>query len=123
MGTSAQGRCLCGASRYSFVGEVKFALQCHCRDCQYISGGGHLPQIAVPADQFEASGKIKSHEVTSDAGNLVSVSFCEVCGSPLFKTTSKMPDVRFLCAGSLNEDLVTEPLSKVFEQSRRPWDG
>ena len=59
MSSTLKGMCLCGASEYNFVGGVKFAIQCHCRDCQHISGGGHLPQIAVPSDQFASLGKIK----------------------------------------------------------------
>lgn len=122
MTSSVQGRCLCGHSSYKFIGEVKFAIQCYCRDCQQISGGGHLPQIAVPADQFAAAGQIKSYKMNSDSGNAVEISFCGECGSPLFKSTSKMPEVRFLCAGSLTEDLFKEPLQRVFEESRRIWD-
>ncbi len=122
MNSSVQGRCLCGDSSYNFIGEVKFAIKCYCRDCQQISGGGHLPQIVVPADQFAAVGKIKSYQAKSSSGNVVEVSFCKECGSPLFKSTSKMPDVKFLCAGSLADDLVDVPFQRVFEDSRRVWD-
>ncbi|WP_394356717.1 GFA family protein [Sedimentitalea todarodis] len=104
------------------MGEVKFAIQCYCRDCQQISGGGHLPQIAVPTDQFAAEGKLRTYQTNSESGNVVEVAFCGECGSPLFKSTSKMPDVRFLCAGSLDDDLVNEPFQRVYEESRRVWD-
>ncbi|MEO9896206.1 MAG: GFA family protein [Paracoccaceae bacterium] len=117
------GRCLCGASTYEFINQPKFAIQCHCRDCQQISGGGHLPQIAVPSDGFAAHGNVKTYETVSDAGNSVEISFCSECGSPLFKSTSKMPDVKFLCAGSLETDLIAEPFQRVFEDCQRPWDA
>lgn len=122
MSAIVKGKCLCGGSEYNFVGEVKFAIQCYCRDCQQISGGGHLPQLAVPSDQFVPLGKIKTYRTKSEAGNTVEVSFCGECGSPMFKSTSKIPDVRFLCAGSLAEDLVDTPFQKVFEDCRRVWD-
>lgn len=122
MSSIVTGSCLCGASGYKFVGEVKLAIQCYCRDCQQISGGGHLPQIAVPSDEFVSQGKIKAYQTKSDAGNTVEVWFCGECGSPLFKSTSKMTDVKFLCAGSLAEDLVAKPFQKVFEGCRRIWD-
>ena len=117
-----KGNCLCGASRLEAVAHVKFAIQCHCRDCQHISGGGHLPQIAVPSEGFVSRGKVKVFRSSSDAGNTVSLSFCADCGSPLFKSTSKMTDTVFLCAGSLEEDLVRDPFQKVFEDCRRIWD-
>ena len=34
-----EGRCYCGALRYRVEGEPMFKGQCHCRECQYISGG------------------------------------------------------------------------------------
>ncbi|MBT8425793.1 MAG: GFA family protein, partial [Silicimonas sp.] len=63
-----RGRCRCGESEYTFVASVKFAIQCYCRDCQQISGAGHLPQIAVSAGEFEVLGKIKTYQSESDAG-------------------------------------------------------
>ncbi|RLJ41332.1 hypothetical protein BCF46_3124 [Litoreibacter meonggei] len=122
MNSIVSGRCLCGASRYEFSNDVKFAIRCYCRDCQQISGGGHLPQIAVPSEAFSPRGNVKTYQTKSDAGNTVEVSFCGDCGSPLYKATSKMPDVKFLCAGSLAVDLVDEPFQKVFEDCRRVWD-
>lgn len=116
------GSCLCGETRYEFAGEAKFAIQCYCTDCQHISGAGHLPQVAVSADGFRTTGDLKTYSTQSDAGNRLELSFCGTCGSPLFKTTSKMPDVRFLCAGSMADDVVQDPFNKVFEDSRRVWD-
>lgn len=118
-----EGGCLCGASGFKAIAEVKFAIQCHCRDCQHISGGGNLPQIAVPSDNFEKQGLVEVYETMSDAGNTVKIAFCRRCGSPLYKSTSKMAETIFVCAGSLDEDLVKEPFHKVFEDCRRVWDS
>ena len=32
------GGCYCGGVRYSFEGEPGPAMQCHSRECQYITG-------------------------------------------------------------------------------------
>ena len=121
MSKFVQGSCLCGASGFKASAEVKFAIQCHCRDCQHISGGGNLPQVAVPSDDFESRGMTKVYETKSDSGNAVKISFCGTCGSPLYKSTSKMTDTVFLCAGSLEEDLVKEHFQSVFDDCRRVW--
>ena len=33
------GRCYCGDIQYEIKGELQASLQCHCRECQYITGG------------------------------------------------------------------------------------
>ena len=34
-----KGGCYCGAIRYEFEGDVTATFQCHCRECQYFTGG------------------------------------------------------------------------------------
>ena len=33
------GRCYCGDIQYEIKGELQASFQCHCRECQYITGG------------------------------------------------------------------------------------
>ena len=34
-----KGGCYCSSIRYESKGEVQASIQCHCRECQYITGG------------------------------------------------------------------------------------
>ena len=34
-----EGGCYCGEIRYVSNGDAQASLQCHCRECQYITGG------------------------------------------------------------------------------------
>ena len=85
---SVEGSCLCGAAANQAIADEKYAIQSYCRDCQHISGGAKLPQIAVPSDGFVSTGNAKVYDTTSDTGNTVRLTFCGDCGSPLHKSTS-----------------------------------
>ena len=41
----ATGGCYCGQLRYEIDGPLEATLQCHCRECQYITGGN--PNVAA----------------------------------------------------------------------------
>jgi len=46
--TSHEGGCLCGAVRFTVVGDPVVAGACYCRDCQYASGGGPAYGMVYP---------------------------------------------------------------------------
>lgn len=122
MQQATTGKCLCGASSYEFNGEIKFAIQCYCTDCQHVSGGGHLPQVGIPKEGFKSIGAIKTYSNHSDAGNTLYFTFCSNCGSPLYKSTSKIPDMFFVYPGSMDTRSDVSFDTKVFENSRQHWD-
>ena len=47
-----QGGCYCGGLRYEATGDPLFKGQCHCRECQYISGGHPNVVVAMPESGF-----------------------------------------------------------------------
>jgi hypothetical protein len=47
-----QGGCYCGAVRYRATGDALFSGQCHCRECQYISGGHPNVVMDMPEAGF-----------------------------------------------------------------------
>lgn len=116
------GQCLCGACRYEVSAQPEFAIRCYCRDCQQVSGGGHLPQVAFARAALSFNGPVREFKKLSDAGNALVFSFCGDCGTPLFKRTSKMPDRVFVTAGSLSNPPALDIDQKVFEDSRADWD-
>ena len=56
-----EGGCYCGGLRYQAEGESMFKGQCHCRECQYISGGSVNVVMAMPeANLFLHEGRAQA---------------------------------------------------------------
>ncbi len=49
---NVEGGCYCGAVRYKAEGDALFKGQCHCRECQYISGGSPNMVMAMTEAGF-----------------------------------------------------------------------
>ena len=47
---SRTGRCYCGEIQYESEGDPVMQAQCHCRECQYLTGGSANVFMAVPED-------------------------------------------------------------------------
>lgn len=76
-----EGGCYCGAIRYKVEGTPILEGQCHCRECQYISGGGPNAFIALPNMAFSLiSGELASYK-RSDVKYPVIRKFCLTCGT------------------------------------------
>lgn len=114
--------CLCGAATVKFSGPAAFFVKCYCEDCQKISGGSHLPQLAVQRDGFESSGPIGQYSYLADSGHTVTTHFCSSCGSPMFKTTTKLADKVFIAAGALDGADEYPNAMPVYEERKPAWE-
>ena len=80
---SLTGGCYCGAIRYEAEGEPVLKAQCHCRECQYISGGGPNYFMLVPHAGFSFTKWSPRRFARDDLANPVTREFCETCGTHL----------------------------------------
>ena len=80
-----QGGCLCGAVRYSIVGEPVFQLYCYCTDCRRVSGtDGYAAYVVQRSDLTLDQGEPTSFSVTAKSGRTNTRNFCGKCGSRLW---------------------------------------
>ncbi|MGD9765620.1 MAG: GFA family protein [Candidatus Binatia bacterium] len=101
-----QGRCYCGAVRYRAEGEPLFRGQCHCRECQYISGGHPNVVIAMPESGFRyVQGAPKAFR-RPDLPNPVAREFCADCGTHLVSRTPRVPGAAIVKVGTLDDPSV-----------------
>ena len=97
------GHCYCGAVRYEAEGEPVFRGQCHCRECQYISGGGPNLVMAMPEVGFRyTQGAAKAFR-RSDLPHPVTREFCAECGTHVVSRAPALPAAVMLKVGTLDD--------------------
>lgn len=98
-----EGGCYCGALHYKATGEALFKGQCHCRECQYISGGHPNVVMGMPEPGFAyTKGKPKQFQRT-DLKDPVTREFCADCGTHILTRTSGLPGAVLLKVGTFKD--------------------
>ena len=88
----ATGGCLCGQIRYEVNYDTFIAGRCHCRDCQYVSGGEPTAAVAFPSNAVRTvKGLARVFNTCADSGTRVFRAFCAECGAPLFSGSEGVP--------------------------------
>ena len=77
------GGCYCGGIRYKVDGEATMRAQCHCRECQCITGGGPNYFMMLPLESLEFTQGEPSTFTRDDIENPVTRLFCPRCGTAL----------------------------------------
>jgi hypothetical protein len=98
-----EGGCYCGAVRYQAEGEPLLRGQCHCRECQYISGGHPNVVMGMSEAGFVYTKGSPKQFSRSDLSNPVTRLFCSECGTHLLTKTPKFPGVVLLKVGTLDD--------------------
>lgn len=112
---------MCKAVRYEVSAEPLAVMDCHCRDCQYASGGAFTTAVVVPKTAFRLiKGTPKRYASRGDSGAEVARLFCGECGSPLF---SEPPDGRswVVKAASLDDPSWLKMTGSLYISSAQPW--
>jgi hypothetical protein len=99
----AEGHCYCGALRYRAEGEPLFKGQCHCRECQYISGGHPNVVLGMPAAGFAyTKGQPKVFE-RSDLAAPAAREFCAECGTHVLARSPGLAGAVLIKVGTLDD--------------------
>ena len=108
------GNCLCGNVSFEADGDISMMGNCHCNDCQQISGSAFATLVFMAKDNVNISGEFKTFEHQVDSGNTLSKSFCTHCGSQMFGGNAARPESIALKAGSINEKEHIQPQFNVY---------
>ena len=99
---SHEGGCYCGALRYKSESDPQMRMQCHCRECQYITGGGANFIIGVPEAGFSYTKGQPSHFKRKDLANGVTREFCAECGTHIGTRAPGLPGTVIVKVGTLD---------------------
>ena len=114
----AHGGCLCGAIRYSIVGEPEQALICHCPDCRRATGAQSVAWIFVRQEQFALRyGRPQSF----NSSPAVTRTFFGTCGTTLTWMAKSHPGRVDVTIGSLDHPDQFPPTRAVYRRHRLKW--
>ncbi len=118
--TKLTGQCLCGQVSFKAEGDIAMQGNCHCTDCQQVSGSAFATIVFMKDDDVNISGNLKAFDHTVDSGNSLRKKFCPDCGSQMFTYNLGRPGMTGLRAGSINEKDQIKPQFNVYASSKLP---
>ena len=108
------GGCYCGSLRYESVGDIEASIQCHCRECQYITGGNPNVIMIMPLNGFEFVKGIPKTFKRKDIENAVTRLFCENCGTGIGTKNPNRPNSIILKVGTFDDPSIFKPDIAIF---------
>lgn len=117
-----EGGCYCGALRYRAEGEPLFKGQCHCRECQYFTGGLPNAFMLMPGSGFAYTKGVAKGFTRRDLPSPVTREFCPECGTQILTRSPNVPGAVILKVGTFDDPkLYGGPQSAIFTVDKQPF--
>ena len=97
------GGCYCGELRYEVNGSQEAAFQCHCRECQYITGGNANIVVVFAESDFKYTKGNPSTFIRADLESPVTRHFCGICGTAIGSRSPSRPNSMIVKVGTLDK--------------------
>jgi hypothetical protein len=119
---NVEGGCYCGALRYQSEGEPLMKVQCHCRECQYISGGHANVVMAMPEASFKYTKGSPKGFRRGDLPKPVTREFCAECGTHVLTKSPNLPGAVLLKVGTFDQpSLFGAPQMVIFTADKQSF--
>jgi hypothetical protein len=115
------GSCHCGRLSYEADIDPDKVGVCHCTDCQTLSGSAFTTFVPVAKEAFRPRGEPRIYVKTAESGNRRAQAFCPDCGTRLYASAEKDPQVFNLRLGTVRQRAALAPKSQVWCRSALPW--
>jgi len=117
-----EGGCYCGALRFQAGGDPLFKGQCHCRECQYFSGGHPNAVMGLPAASFSYTKGKPASFTRSDLEKPVTREFCGTCGTSILSRSPALPGAVLLKVGTFDDPSVYgAPQMVIYTIDKQPF--
>ncbi len=116
-----EGGCYCGKLRYAADGKPTFKAQCHCRECQYFSGGAPNLFMLMPRDGFKYVSGTPKQFTRNDLDYAVTRDFCADCGTHI-ATHRPGTDGVVVKVGTLDDPgIFKAPRAAIYTIDKQPF--
>ena len=115
-----EGRCLCGAVRFSVTPPTLFFAHCHCRWCREAHGAPYVSWVGCAQDRFHLqTGSVEPRWYQSSPQSRRA--FCATCGTSLFFTSTVCPGEIHVERSAIRGPVDREPQCHVFFDQHAGW--
>ena len=116
------GGCQCGQIRYEIRAEPLTLYICHCKECQKQSSSAFGMSMPVLQEAVViVQGQPKEWHRTADSGRDVSCWFCGDCGTRLFHSPARNPNITNVKPGTLDDTSWLKPVGSLWTRSAQQW--
>lgn len=115
------GGCYCGEIRYESDNEAQLSIQCHCRECQYITGGHPNAITLFPLAGFRFTKGEPRTFARSDLDTPVTRYFCPTCGTGIGTRSPARPDTMIIKVGTLDDPSKFKAQAAIFTIDKQPY--
>lgn len=116
------GGCFCGALRYELSAPPLMIYNCHCTNCQKITGSAFTVAATVLESALAfTKGEPKRVFWKADSGNERFGLFCGACGSRIANGQTPSIGVLSLRAGTFDDTSWVEPVGDIWTKSAQGW--
>lgn len=120
MSNKIKGGCLCGAIEYQIDDDFKAFYQCHCRQCQTLTGSAFASNLFTHPDNIVWLKGIDSISVYEHPEREFSKSFCKICGSAV-PFVNKTKTSLIVPAGSVTSKFEKSLDANIFMSEEACW--
>jgi len=115
------GGCYCGEVRYEVDGPQEAAFQCHCRECQYLTGGNANIVVVFAESDFRYTKGLASSFARTDLENPVTRHFCGACGTGIGSRSPSRPNSMIVKVGTLDNPGEYQAQAAIFTCDRQAY--